>query len=250
MGRTVISARNIFYGLGLAGALLPALASAQTAPEALTESLRINGQKVPVEDVSQTPMNGLYHVQLKGGESFYANADGSYFVVGDLYQNDNGSLVNLSEQGKNQERVAALAEVPESERAVYRGVDEPRATITVFTDTSCPYCTRLHESIPELNERGIAVHYLAFPRGGMQSPAARVMQQAWCSDNVSEALSQAFNNETPSANASCDNPVARQYALGLEMGVKGTPAIVLPDGQMVPGFVPPERLSAMLELDD
>lgn len=250
MGRTVISARNIFYGLGLAGALLPALASAQTAPEALTESLRINGQKVPVEDVSQTPMNGLYHVQLKGGESFYANADGSYFVVGDLYQNDNGSLVNLSEQGKNQERVAALAEVPESERAVYRGVDEPRATITVFTDTSCPYCTRLHESIPELNERGIAVHYLAFPRGGMQSPAARVMQQAWCSDNVSEALSQAFNNETLSANASCDNPVAKQYALGLEMGVKGTPAIVLPDGQMVPGFVPPERLSAMLELDD
>ncbi|SHM12740.1 DsbC family protein [Vreelandella subglaciescola] len=250
MGRTVISVRNIFSSLVLAGTLLPALASAQTAPDTLTDSLRINGQKVPVADVSQTPMDGLYHVQLDGGESFYANADGSYFVVGDLYQNDSGGLVNLSEQDKNQERVAALAAVPESERVVSRGVDEPKATITVFTDTSCPYCTRLHESIPELNERGIAVHYLAFPRGGMQSPAARVMQQAWCSDNPGDALSQAFSNETLAANASCDNPVAKQYALGLEMGVQGTPAIILPDGKMVPGFVPPKRLSAMLGLDD
>jgi thiol:disulfide interchange protein DsbC len=242
--------RNIISSLALAGALLPAVASAQAAPAALTDSLRINGQKVPVEAVSQTPMNGLYHVQLEGGESFYANADGSHFVVGDLYQNDDGGLVNLTEQDNNQERADALAEVPESQRVVYRGVEEPRATVTVFTDTSCPYCTRLHESIPELNERGIEVNYLAFPRGGMQSSAARLMQQAWCSDNTSEALSQAFNNETLVANAGCDNPVAEQYALGLELGVQGTPAIILPDGQLVPGFVPPERLSAMLGLDD
>lgn len=249
MGRTVMSARHIFRHLVLAGALLPVLAHAQSMPSALTDSLRINGQKVPVESVSQTPMDGLYHVQLEGGESFYTNADGSHFVVGDLYQNEDGGLVNLTEQDKNQERVAALADVPDTERAVYRGMDEPKATITVFTDTSCPYCTRLHESIPELNKRGIEVNYLAFPRGGMQSPAARIMQQAWCSDNTSEALSEAFDEKALSAGAGCDNPVAAQHQLGLELGVKGTPAIILPDGTMVPGFVPPERLAAMLGLD-
>ncbi|GAB2717453.1 DsbC family protein [Halomonas garicola] len=241
--------RHFLFRLAFAGALLPGLAAAAPAPDTLTDSLRINGQKVPVESVSDTPLDGIYHVELKGGESFYANADGSYFVVGDLYHNEGDKLTNLSEQEKNQERAEALADVPDSERAIYRGVDEPRATVTVFTDTSCPYCTRLHESIPELNERGIEVDYLAFPRGGMQSAAARVMQQAWCSDNVSEALSQAFDDETLSAGAGCDNPVAKQHQLGLELGVKGTPAIVLPDGTMVPGFVPPERLAAMLGLD-
>ncbi|HAV45417.1 MAG TPA: protein-disulfide isomerase, partial [Halomonas sp.] len=45
-------------------------------------------------------------------------------------------------------------------------------------------------------------------------------------------------------------PVADQYALGQALGVQGTPAIILPDGQMVPGFVPPERLVAMLGLED
>ncbi len=47
----------------------------------------------------------------------------------------------------------------------------------------------------------------------------------------------------------CDNPVAAQYELGMSLGVQGTPAIILPDGQMVPGFVPPERLAGMLGLD-
>ncbi|GAA3911303.1 bifunctional protein-disulfide isomerase/oxidoreductase DsbC [Halomonas cibimaris] len=242
-------ARQSISRLALAAALLPAVAWAQPAPEALTDSLRINGQKVPVESVGETPLDGIYHVALKGGESFYANADGSYFVVGDLYRNQGDELVNLSEQAKNRQRVAALSAVEESDRVVYRGVDEPRATVTVFTDTSCPYCTRLHESIPELNERGIAVHYLAFPRGGMQSRAARVMQKAWCSDNPGEALSRAFADETLDAGAGCDNPVAEQHRLGLELGVQGTPAIILPDGTMVPGFVPPERLAAMLGLD-
>jgi len=104
--------------------------------------------------------------------------------------------------------------------------------------------------VPELNERGIAVHYLAFPRAGMGSGAANTLQQVWCSDNRSEAMNQAKEGQTIAAEASCDNPVADQYALGQALGVQGTPAIILPDGQMVPGFVPPERLVAMLGLED
>jgi len=133
---------------------------------------------------------------------------------------------------------------------IFRGADEPQATVTVFTDPTCPYCARLHDTIPELNERGIAVHYMAFPRAGMGSAAATTLQQVWCSDNRSEAMTQAKEGQTISSAANCDNPVAGQYELGKSLGVQGTPAIILPDGQLVPGFVPPERLTAMLGLDD
>ena len=105
---------------------------------------------------------------------------------------------------------------------------EPKATVIVFTDPTCPYCERLHETIPELNERGIAVHYMAFPRAGMESAAATRLQQVWCSDNRSEAMTQAKQGQTFAASASCDNPVAGQYELGKAVGVQGTPAIVLP----------------------
>ncbi|MGY4876884.1 DsbC family protein [Vreelandella aquamarina] len=229
---------------------LSATATAQSVPESLTETLSINGEPMPVENVSVTPMDGLYQVQLTNGESFYANADGSYFLVGDLYANQESGLVNLTEQARNQARAEVIASIPEEERIVFRGVDEPKATIVVFTDTSCPYCTRLHETVPELNEAGIAVHYLAFPRSGMNGEAARVMQQVWCAENSQEALTQAKQGESLSGSASCDNPVASQYQLGIALGVQGTPAIVLPDGKLVPGFMPAERLIGMLGLDE
>ncbi|WP_447554202.1 DsbC family protein [Vreelandella sp. EE22] len=225
-------------------------AGVYAAPPALTERLEVNGQPMPVEQVTETPMEGIYQVRLESGESFYANADGSYFLVGDLYQNADQGLVNLTEQAKNQQRMDALAAVPESERFVYRGVDEPQATVVVFTDPTCPYCERLHETVPELNERGIAVHYLAFPRAGMESDAAATLEKAWCSDNRSEAMTRAQQRQSLSGSVDCDNPVAEQYELGMALGVQGTPAIILPDGQMVPGFVPPDRLVGMLGLDD
>lgn len=242
--------RFLAFPLLIAGSLLPVIAQADAVGDRLAESLSVNGQAMPVEAVTETPMDGVYHVRLESGESFYSNADGSYFLVGDLYENAPGGLVNLSEQEQNQERADALAAVPEDERVVFRGADEPKATVVVFTDPTCPYCARLHETIPELNERGIAVHYLAFPRAGMGSQAATTLQQVWCSDNRSEAMTQAKEGEAISSAADCDNPVAGQYELGKALGVQGTPAIILPDGQLVPGFVPPDRLTAMLGLDE
>jgi thiol:disulfide interchange protein DsbC len=234
----------------MTGSLLPAAAQADTVADHLAGSLSVNGQPMPVEEVTATPMEGIYHVRLEGGESFYSNAQGSHFLLGDLYENGEAGLVNLTEQEHNQERADALAAVPESERVIYRGAAEPKATIVVFTDPSCPYCARLHDTIPELNEQGIAVHYMAFPRAGMNSAVATTLQQVWCSDNRSEAMNRAKEGQTISGAASCDNPVAGQYDLGRALGVQGTPAIILPDGQLVPGFVPPERLIAMLGLND
>lgn len=154
--------------------------------------------------------------------------------------------MNLSEQSRNAERAARVAAIPDDERVVFRGTDAPKARVTVFTDTTCPYCRRLHEEVPRLNEMGIEVDYLAFPRGGMSSPGARELQRVWCADNPSEAMSAAKREEALEGNASCDNPVEEQYHLGMQLGVQGTPAIVLPDGRLVPGYVPAERLATML----
>lgn len=240
-----VCASGLVLASGMGAALVHADAAAQ-----LADNLQVNGQPMPVKQVSATPMDGLYHVRLESGESFYSNADGSHFLVGELYQNADNGLVNLTEQSRNQERAAALAAVPDSERVIFQGMDAPNATVVVFTDPSCPYCVRLHETIPELNEQGIAVHYMAFPRAGMGSAPATSLEQVWCSDNTSEAMNQVKQGDTLTVSAACDNPVSDQYELGMTLGVQGTPAIILPNGQLVPGFVPPERLAAMLGLQD
>ncbi|MCO7216445.1 MULTISPECIES: DsbC family protein [unclassified Halomonas] len=239
------------FVLSLPALLTAALwtSGALAAPPAALNELEVNGQKMPVSQVLDTPMDGIYEVRLETGESFYTNESGSHFLVGDLYQNAEDGLVNLSEQSRNASRASRVAAINESEQIVYRGVDEPKATIHVFTDTTCPYCRKLHEEVPRLNELGIQVNYLAFPRGGMQSEGARQLEQVWCADNTSEAMTAAKSGEVPSGATSCDNPVERQYHLGLELGVQGTPAIILPDGTMVPGYVPAERLAERLGID-
>ncbi|MCH4561873.1 MULTISPECIES: DsbC family protein [Halomonas] len=235
---------------GLLAATLAGPLLAQADPAArLAERLAVNGQPMPVESVRETPMEGLYEVRLETGESFYSDAEGRHFLVGDLYENAGQGLVNLTEQGRNAERAERLAEIPDAERVIFRGA-ESRATLTVFTDTTCPYCRQLHEEVPRLNELGIEVHYLAFPRAGMNGEGARVMRQVWCADNPTEAMSAAKREERLSGAADCDNPVESQYHLGMELGVQGTPAIVLPDGRLVPGYVPAERLAAMLGLEE
>ncbi len=50
------------------------------------------------------------------------------------------------------------------------------------------------------------------------------------------------------ADASCENPVREQFELGGRVGLTGTPAIVLEDGNMVRGYVPAQRLAEGLGL--
>ena len=240
--------RLLLTATGLLACVFTAQAMA-APPQALTDSLTVNGESMPVEQVLDTPVQGLWEVHLANGESFYSDASGEHFVVGDIYKNGADGLVNLSEQSRNAQRAARIAEVPDSEQVIFRSDEAPKATIYVFTDTTCPYCQRLHEEVPALNEMGIAVHYLAFPRAGAGSEGARLLSQVWCAANPAEAMSAAKRGEALDIAPDCDNLVESQYHLGMELGVQGTPAIVMPDGRLVPGYVPAERLAEMLDLN-
>ena len=46
----------------------------------------------------------------------------------------------------------------------------------------------------------------------------------------------------------CDNqPVAKHYVIGQRLGISGTPAIITPDGDLIPGYVSPEELLTRLK---
>lgn len=230
--------------------LTSSLVLAAPTAETLAERLAVNGEPMPVESVSETPLENIYEVHLKSGETFYSDAEGSHFIVGDLFANGENGLVNLTQQARNAERAERLAQVPDDQLITFRGNEAPQATIQVFTDVTCPYCRKFHEEVPRLNEMGVEVQYLAFPRGGLGSEGARYLAQVWCAANPGEALSAAKRGENLKNAPDCDNPVIDQYHLGLELGVQGTPAIVLPDGRMVPGYVPAERLAGMLGIEE
>ena len=232
----------------LAAVLAPAVSA--EPPADLADKLNAHGgQPLPIEAIDDSPVPGLYEVRLRGGNTLYSDAEGQYLIVGDLYQNAEDGMVNLTEQAANQRRKALVDAVPEEQRVIYKPAGEVKARLTVFTDPTCPYCHKLHAEMSQLNDMGIQVDYLAFPRMGPSSDAARQLAEVWCADNRSEAMSAAFRGDSVDASKSCQALIASQYQLGVESGIQGTPAIIFPDGKMVPGYLPAKRLASMLGID-
>lgn len=185
---------------------------------------------------------GLYVVVLKNGPTLHVTQDGKYFVAGDLYRIDKNAIENETEKAK----LAKIETIPESQMIVYKAKDE-KAHITVFTDVDCGYCRMLHKEVPKLNEAGVTVRYLAYPRAGIGSEAYTKMVSIWCSADPKEWLTQAkLGAEIPENK--CVNPVADQYKLGNEVGVRGTPSIVLGNGEFLPGYLPAAELVKHLGL--
>jgi len=197
-------------------------------------------------DVKPTPVTGVYEVRVAGGPLLYVANEGEYFFDGDLYQVRNGGFVNLREQAAMEPRRQQIAAVPAKQAIVFPAIGETKATVHVFTDVDCGYCRKLHQEVPEMNRLGIEVRYLAFPRAGIDSPAYRKYVSAWCDKDSGASLTKLKKGGTLTENLCPNNPVAHQYELGQAVGVNGTPAIVLADGTLVPGYITAAQLAKML----
>lgn len=217
-------------------------AAADKTPDAL-KNLTLAGEKVAVQQVDPAPMNGMYRVLLRSGETFYADASGRYLMVGDMYENTPQGLVNMTERAQARERVALLKNINARDTIVYKPAGKVNTVITVFTDSTCSYCRKLHEELPALTKAGVEAHYMAFPRKGPESDSARQLAQVLCSKQPAEALSAVMRGETLSNDGSaCLNRVTQQFELGRQLGVRGTPAIFTEDGRLLSGYAPSERL--------
>jgi len=209
--------------------------------KAIRQSLQSIQPDMRIEAIAESPMPGVYQVQLKGGRQLYASADGQFIIQGYLFQFKDGQALNLTEQAQSQSVAAAIDAIPLKQMVIF-APEKPKTHITVFTDTDCGYCQKLHSEVPELNRLGVEVRYMAFPRQGMGSHGANTLTSVWCAKDPQEAMNKAkARQELPAA--TCDNPIAEQYELGQLIGVQGTPAIVLADGQIIPGYQPAPQLA-------
>lgn len=198
------------------------------------------------EDLRATPVPGVYEL-THGADVSYVSADGKFVFGGDLYQiSASGDFPNLSEARRRVLRLKLVGAVPESQMVVF-GPANARHTLTVFTDVDCTWCRRLHSQIDEYNKAGIRVRYMFFPRTGPDTEAWEKAEQVWCSADRKRALTQAKLGRELSTRACADTPVAKEYALGRELGVSGTPGLVLETGELIPGYLPPQQLLAYLE---
>jgi thiol:disulfide interchange protein DsbC len=193
---------------------------------------------VRADDLRPTPISGIYEL-TRGTDIAYVTADGKYALSGDLIEL--ASNDNVTETHRRELRSKLLGAIPESEMLVF-GPRDPKYTVTVFTDVDCAYCRQLHSQIAEYSRLGIRVRYLFYPRTGPNTESWTKAEEVWCSNNRNEALTLAKRGAALPVKACPNNPVAKHYALGRDFGLQGTPAIVLANGELIGGYLPPGEL--------
>ncbi|MGB0514530.1 MAG: DsbC family protein [Wenzhouxiangellaceae bacterium] len=233
---------NRFFLTFLAGALLASGgAFAQDYDEVRARLQTLTNVEDSQISIAETPVAGVLQVRL-GSEIVYMSDDARYLLQGRMFDLD--TRQDLTDQAMSEVRKGLMSQLSADDTITF-GPDDSDFELYVFTDVDCGYCRKLHEQIREYNDAGIQIHYAAFPRAGVGSDTFKKMTSVWCADDPHEAMNVAKRGERPNE-ASCESPVQKQYTLGQAMGVTGTPALLTPGGDLIPGYVPPMDLKARL----
>ncbi len=217
--------------------------------QTVTANLKKVIPMLKVDSITPTPLAGVYEL-VSNNKVYYISKDARYLINGTLIDiiDDknltNATLAKLEEKNKVV-RVEQLKTIKKEDFLIYPAKGETKHVMSVFTDVSCPFCTKLHQEIDELNDNGVEVRYMFFPRDysrvGNRSRSFQAMVSVWCADDQKQALTDSKNREEIESK-SCDHPLLSHIELAKSMGLSGTPMMILDDGTLFEGFRPASAL--------
>jgi len=243
-GSVARRATKCLVGFGIAISLLmstlPALAEGTEELEAeITKRL----PELNITSIADTPVDGVYEL-ISGGQIYYIGDGGRYIIDGEMI--DLETRDNLTTQRLGSIHIGLINSMDEGDMLVYTPEKDTGRSITVFTDTTCGFCRKLHAELDQILDAGIAVRYLLFPRAGLESAAHQTLESVWCADNPQKAMTLAKSGGRV-ADASCTNPIESHVALAQQVGLRGTPLIYLDTGAQVPGYRAAQELVRMVK---
>lgn len=167
------------------------------------------------------------------GKQYFTDKEGTGIVEPSaLIVNSDGAIARA-----NEVLVEYRFESMETEwvtKSLDEGV-EKKADLYVFTDPTCGYCRKVDEEVEIYRSNGIQMHYIPFPRGGINpgNPGFISWAKAACAEKPADAYHdiimgkpEASSYKAPSSyDAECVRVVSEGYEFGGEIGVTGTPFI-------------------------
>ncbi len=238
----------VFFALFLNSALAAKVAdniSANSIAKRYPKIISVFHKKFPTEKIStieKSPINGIFEVIIPP-HVYYTNKDAAYVFNGDIFNLSDEKNIT---QGRRKLARKISIDMLDPENMIIFPAKKSKYTISVFTDVDCVFCRKLHSKISEYNKFGITVRYLSFPRGGVKADSFSKAVSVWCSKDKRKALTDA-KNDIEIDTLTCDSPVLKHYNLGKKFGIQGTPAIVLADGDVISGYVEPNKLISELK---
>ena len=227
----------------LAVAVLATVAVNASADEAQIRKVVAEKLGVKVEGVQPAPL-GLYEVRYKSPDGMrivYTDANATHIFVGKIYEA--ASERNLTEERMRKLNAIKFDSLP-LDQAVKIQRGNGKRLVAMFSDPHCPYCKAFEKTLQQVDD--ITIYVFMFPV--IHPELADQSKSVWCSPDRAKAwLDVALRGKTPTAPATCANPVEKNLQLGRSLGVNSTPTLILASGERVSGALSKGDLTDLLD---
>ena len=209
------------------------LATAAGAQEA---TLRKNlAERLPqlqkIEEVSKTPIPGLFEVRVNGTDIFYTDAEGNYLIQGSLI--DTKQRRNLTEERVDKLTAISFDALPFKDAfTIVRG--NGKRKLAVFEDPNCGYCKRFERDLQKVDN--VTIYMFLYPI--LSADSTEKSKHIWCAKDKAKAWQDWMVRDKPAAVANCDSTALdRNVEIGHKHKINGTPTLIFSNGTRVPGAI-------------
>ncbi len=193
-----------------------------------------------IEEVSKTPMPGLYEVRVNGNEIFYTDGEGQYMIQGNLW--DTRQRRDLTEERVQKLNAVAFDALPLKDAfTIVRG--NGKRKLAVFEDPNCGYCKRFERDMQKVND--VTVYMFLYPILGPDS--VEKSKNIWCAKDKGKVWQDVMVRDQPVLTGNCDaSALARNVEFGKKYRITGTPTLIFADGSRVPGAISAQQVEKLL----
>jgi thiol:disulfide interchange protein DsbC len=226
---------------GVLGLLACSLSAAFAQEAAIRKNL---GERLPslakIDEVSKTPMNGLYEIRVNESDIFYTDAEGNFLIQGNLI--DTKAKRNLTEERVEKLSAIDFGALPLKD-AFIQVHGNGKRKLAVFEDPNCGYCKRFERDLQKVKD--VTIYTFLLP---ILSPdSVEKSKNIWCAKDKGKAWLDWMLRDQPPAKASCDTAaLERNVELSRKYKITGTPTMFFVDGSRVPGAISAEQLEKQL----
>jgi thiol:disulfide interchange protein DsbC len=205
--------------------------------KALSERLP---QMPKIEEVTATPLPGIYELRLNNNEIYYSDAAGNYLIQGNLI--DTKTKRNLTEEREAKLNAIDFNLLPLKD-AITIVHGNGKRKLAVFEDPNCGFCKRFERDLAKVDN--VTVYLFLFPVLGPNS--TEKSRNVWCAKDRAAAWKDMMTMDVAPAAAQCNTAaIDRNLEFGRKYKITGTPTLVAQDGTRVPGAIKTEQIEKLL----
>jgi thiol:disulfide interchange protein DsbC len=193
-----------------------------------------------IEEISRTPLAGIYELRLSTNEIYYSDAEGNFLIQGNLI--DTKSKRNLTEEREAKLSAIDFNALPLKD-AITLVHGNGKRKLAVFEDPNCGYCKRFERDLAKVDN--VTIYLFLFPVLGPGS--VDKSRNVWCAKDPATAWKELMTRDQAPANAQCNTAaIERNLEFGRKYKITGTPTLVAQDGTRVPGAINTAQIEKLL----